>query len=311
MKVIVLGSGPAGLTAAIYAARGGQDVKLIAGAQPGGQLMLTTQVENYPGFSKPMMGPDLIDEMTKQAGRIGVNFVQDEATAVDFSSKPFRVMVGDQAHLGDAVIVATGASALWLGLQSEQRLRGRGVSSCATCDGFFFKDKEVVVVGGGDAALEEAIFLSRLASKVTLVHRRNQLRASRIMQQRAFTNPKIGFVWDSVVEEILGKEKVEGIRTRNLKTDSASEVKCSGVFIAIGHKPNSELFLGQLEMDEKGYIKVTDKTKTSVEGVFVAGDVYDYYYRQAVTAAGSGCRAAIDAIKYLEVRGEQIASQTA
>jgi thioredoxin reductase (NADPH) len=240
--------------------------------------------------------------MMKQTERLGVKFIEDDASAVNFSSRPFTVKLsGSETISGDAVIIATGASAIWLGLESEQRLRGKGVSACATCDGFFFKGKEVVVVGGGDAALEEALFLSRLASKVTLVHRRADLRASRIMQQRALTNTKISFVWNSVVEEILGEEKVQGARLKNLKTGQGSDLACTGVFIAIGHRPNSELFRGQIELDEKGYIKLENgDTRASVEGVFVAGDVYDYKYRQAVTAAASGCRAAIDAIRYLE-----------
>lgn len=307
-RVVILGSGPAGLTAGIYAARGGLDVTLVKGSPAGGQLMLTTEVENYPGFSEPILGPKLIEEMMKQAERLGVKFVEDEANTVEFSSRPFIVKAGDQMLSADAVIVATGASALWLGLESEQRLRGRGVSSCATCDGFFFRGKEVVVIGGGDTALEEATFLSKLVSKVTLIHRRDELRGSRIMQQRALTNPKITFLWKSVVEAVLGKEKVEGVRLRNLKTGGASELSCDGVFVAIGHKPNSELFAGKLELDEKGYIKSRGETRTSVDGVFVAGDVYDYLYRQAITAAASGCRAAIDAIRYLEAEEEGAAA---
>ncbi len=301
-SILILGSGPAGLTAGIYAARGGLDATVVKGSQAGGQLMLTTEVENYPGFSEPIMGPNLIEEMTKQAQRLGVKFVEDEATGVDFSSTPLKVKLSDRTLSADAVIIGTGASALWLGLESEQRLRGRGVSSCATCDGFFFRGKEVVVVGGGDTAVEEALFLSKLASKVTLIHRRDELRASRIMQQRALTNPKISFVWDSSVEDVLGKDKVEGVRVKNVKTGQVSELGCAGAFVAIGHKPNSEIFAGQLELDEKGYIKSRDETRTSVEGVFVAGDVYDYLYRQAVTAAASGCKAAIDAIRYLEAQ---------
>ncbi len=304
-SVLILGSGPAGLTAGIYAARGGLDATIVKGSQAGGQLMLTTEVENYPGFSEPIMGPNLIEEMTKQAGRLGVKFVEDEATGVDFSSKPLKVKLSDQTLSADAIIIGTGASALWLGLESEQRLRGRGVSSCATCDGFFFRGKDVVVVGGGDTAVEEALFLSRLASKVTMIHRRDELRASRIMQQRALTNPKISFIWSSYVEDVIGKDKVEGVRAKHVKTGQVSELSCAGVFVAIGHKPNSEIFAGQLELDEKGYIKSRNETRTSVEGVFVAGDVYDYLYRQAVTAAASGCKAAIDAIKYLEAQEDR------
>lgn len=301
-NVLILGSGPAGLTAAIYAVRGGLEPIVIAGDQPGGQLMLTTEVENYPGFSKAIMGPDLMDEMRLQAERLGAKFIDKNATAVDFVGRPFKVKTGDQEHTGDAVIIATGASAMWLGLESEQRLRGKGVSACATCDGVFFRGKEVVVMGGGDTALEEATFLTKFCTKVRVIHRRDELRASKIMQQRAFQNPKIDFIWNSVVEEVLGTDSVEGIRIRNVETGETSAVKCQGLFVAIGHKPNTELFRGQLDLDEKGYVVRKNESRTSVEGVFVAGDVYDYSYRQAVTAAGSGCKAAIDAIRYLEAR---------
>ncbi len=301
-KLLIIGSGPAGLTAAIYAARGGLEPIVISGALPGGQLMLTTEVENYPGFSEPILGPQLMDEMRKQAERLGTKFVDTDATSVDFSSMPFKVFVDQEAHTGDAVIIATGASAMWLGLESEQRLRGKGVSACATCDGFFFKDKEVEVIGGGDTAMEEALFLTKFATKVTVIHRRDELRASKILQARAFENPKINFLWNSIVEEILGKDKVEGIRITNVKTGETSTISCEGVFIAIGHNPNTEIFRGHVEVDEKGYAVRKNESRSNVEGVFVAGDVYDYVYRQAVTAAASGCKAALDAIKYLEFR---------
>jgi thioredoxin reductase (NADPH) len=246
------------------------------------------------------MGPELMERMRKQAERLGARFVDGDATSVEFSKRPFKVWVGQTAYEGDAFIIATGASAQWLGLESEQRLRGRGVSSCATCDAFFFKNKEVVVVGGGDTALEEALALSKVAKKITITHRRNRLRASKMLQDRAFKDEKITFKWNSEVTEILGKDKVEGIRLKDVNTGEQTELKSDGVFIAVGHKPNTELFKGQLELDENGYIIAKKNTATNVEGVFVAGDVYDYVYRQAITAAGSGCKAALDAIRYLE-----------
>ncbi|MEE9135005.1 MAG: thioredoxin-disulfide reductase [Nitrososphaerales archaeon] len=298
--LLVLGSGPAGLTSAIYGARGGLDVTVVSGLEPGGQLMLTTDVENFPGFEEPVLGPVLMKQMRSQAQRLGVKFVDDVVKSVDFSNKPFKVAVGDQTLEGGAVIVATGASSKWIGLESEQRLRGKGVSSCATCDGFFFKEKDIVLVGGGDVAMEDANFLTKFAKKVTVIHRRNELRASHILQQRAFSNEKITFIWDSVVEEILGKDVVEGVKVKNVKTGELSELKCHGVFVAIGHKPNTEILQGQLELDEKGYAVAKEQNSSSVKGVFVAGDVFDHVYRQAVTAAGSGCSAAMDAIKYLE-----------
>lgn len=299
-RLIIIGSGSAGLTAAIYAARGGVEPLVIAGSNPGGQLMLTTEVENFPGFEAGIMGPELMERMRKQAERLGARFVDGDATSVELAKRPFKVWVGQTAYEGDAFIIATGASARWLGLESEQRLRGRGVSSCATCDAFFFKNKEVVVVGGGDTALEEALALSKVAKKITIIHRRDRLRASKMLQDRAFKDEKIAFKWNSEVTEILGKEKVEGIRLKDVNTGEQTELKCDGVFIAVGHKPNTELFKGQLELDENGYIIAKKNTATSVEGVFVAGDVYDYVYRQAITAAGSGCKAALDAIRYLE-----------
>ena len=299
-RVLIIGSGPAGLTSAIYSVRGGLEPVVISGSLPGGQLMLTSEVENYPGFAEPIMGPQLMDEMRKQAERLGTKFVDTDATSVDFSSKTFKVVAGEETYEGDAVIIATGASAMWLGLDSEQRLRGRGVSACATCDGFFFKDKEVVVVGGGDTAMEEALFLTKFATKVTVIHRRDELRASKILQARAFENPKINFMWNTMVEDVVGSNQVEGVRVKNLVTGETSKIVCQGVFIAIGHKPNTEIFRGHVEVDEKGYAVRKNETRSSTDGVFVAGDVYDYVYRQAVTAAASGCKAALDAIKYLE-----------
>lgn len=298
--VIIIGSGPAGLTAAIYTSRAKLKTLVVAGTLWGGQLMLTTEVENFPGFAEGIQGPDLIDNMRRQAERFGTEFLFEDATAVDFSSKPFRISVGDKTFEGRAVIIATGASAKWLGLESEARLRGRGVSVCATCDAPFFKDKKVVVIGGGDTAMEEALVLANFASKVTVVHRRDQLRATKILQERAFNNNKIRFVWDTEVQEILGQNRVEGIRLKNVKTGEESTFATDAVFVAIGYKPNTEIFGGKIELDKKGYVVARNETKTSVEGVFVAGDVQDYRYRQAVTAAGAGCKAALDAQKYLE-----------
>jgi thioredoxin reductase (NADPH) len=262
--------------------------------------MLTTEVENFPGFPDGILGPELMENMRRQAERFGATIVFDEATGVDFSSRPFKVHVGGRIFEGRSIIVATGASAKWLGLDSEERLRGRGVSSCATCDGIFYKDKRVVVVGGGDTAMEEALTLSKIASHVTVIHRRDQLRASTILQDRAFKSERIAFAWDSEVTEILGDKKVEGVRIRNVKTEGESIISCDGVFIAIGYQPNAEIFRGQLELDPGGYVIAHDETKTSVEGVFVAGDVQDSRYRQAVTAAAAGCKAVIDAGKWLQ-----------
>ncbi len=299
-KVIILGSGPAGLTAAIYTARAELKPLVIGGAEAGGQLMLTTEVENYPGFPDGILGPELIDKTRAQAKKFGTEFIDRNATSLDFKSKPFKIFTGDEVHEAEAVIIATGSSAKWLGLPSEKRLRGHGVSACATCDGFFFKGKDVVVVGGGDTAMEESLFLTKFASKITVVHRRDQLRASRYMQERASKNDKIGFLWNSVIEEILGQDSVDGVRLKNVATGEKTELKCQGVFIAIGHLPNTELFKGHIELDAKGYVVVKNRTRTSVEGVFAAGDVQDHIYRQAVTAAGSGCMAALDSEKYLE-----------
>jgi len=301
-RVIILGSGAAGLTAAIYAARANLEPLVIEGSQPGGQLTITTDVENYPGFPQGIMGPELMEEFRKQALRFGNEMVFGDVTSVDLKQRPFTVAVGKDTYRCDALIVATGASAKLLGLESENKLMGHGVSACATCDGFFFKDKELVVVGGGDTAMEEATFLTKFASKGTIVHRRDTLRASKIMQDRAAKNPKISFIWDSVVDEVYGDPKdggVTGVRLRNLKTGKSQDFKTDGLFIAIGHEPNTKLFAGQLDLDPAGYILTHDGTKTNVAGVFACGDVQDHIYRQAITAAGTGCMAAIDAERYL------------
>jgi thioredoxin reductase (NADPH) len=298
--VIVLGSGPAGLTAAIYCGRAQLKTLVVAGAVPGGQLTLTTEVENFPGFEEGILGPELIQRMRRQAERFGAVFVQDDAKEADFKIRSLRIKTGGETYEANAVIIATGASAKWLGLDSELRLRGRGVSSCATCDGFFFRGKDTVTVGGGDVALEDTLFLTKFVNHATIVHRRDKLRASKILQERASKNPKISFVWDSVVEDVLGQERVEGVRLRNVKTGKQETVKCDGVFIAIGHEPNTAVFKGQIELDQKGYVVTRGNTATSVDGVFAAGDVRDFHYRQAVTAAADGCRAAMDAEDYLE-----------
>jgi len=299
-RLIIIGSGPAGLTAALYAARAELTPVVFAGGLSGGQLMLTTDVENYPGFPSGIMGPELMDKFRAQAERFGAEIHNIDVTRVDFGKRPFRLWVDEVEHRAEAVIIATGASALWLGVEGETRLRGRGVSSCATCDGAFFKNRDLIVVGGGDTAMEEAIFLTRFATTVTIVHRRDTLRASKIMQQRAMENPRISFVWNAVVEEIVGENKVAGARLKDTVTGEVTERRCDAVFMAIGHQPNTELFAGQLELDAKGYIVSPDCTRTNVEGVFVAGDVQDSRYRQAVTAAGLGCRAAMDTERYLE-----------
>jgi thioredoxin reductase (NADPH) len=300
-NVVIIGSGPAGLTAAIYTARANLKPVLIQGAHAGGQLTLTTEVENYPGFRHAILGPDLIKEMWAQAERFGTKFVTGDVSSIDFKTHLLRVTVeGEEAIETKTVIIATGASAIWLGVPGETLLMGHGVSSCATCDGFFFRSQELVVVGGGDTAMEEANFLTRFASKVSVVHRRDKLRASKIMQDRAFKNEKITFVWNSQVEEILGDAVVTGVRLRNVVTGQESELKCAGVFVAIGHSPNTGLFDGHVEMDARGYIVTKHGMATNRPGVFAAGDVQDIRYRQAITAAGSGCMAAMDAERYLE-----------
>lgn len=303
-NVIIIGSGPAGLTAAVYAARANLQPLLIEGIRAGGQLMITTDVENYPGFPDGILGPQLIQEMRKQAQRFETDFVSGDVTKVDLACRPFQIEVdGERTLFAKTVIVSSGARAQLLGLESEQVLMGHGVSACATCDGFFFKGKEVVVVGGGDTAMEEANFLTKFATQVDVIHRRDKLRASKIMQDRAIKNPKIGFIWDTVVEEILGAEtgQVKGIRLRNVKTNQVIDKPTGGVFIAIGHSPNTQLFVGKLELDERGYVLTRDgTTTTNIPGVFASGDVQDHRYRQAITAAGSGCMAAMDVEKFLE-----------
>jgi thioredoxin reductase (NADPH) len=312
-EVVIIGSGPAGLTAAIYTARANLNPVILEGEpsstsdQPGGQLMLTTEVENFPGFPEGITGPELMINLRSQASRFGATILTVKASKVDFSERPFKVWVGDTdaepTYIAESVIVATGAQSLMLGLEAEQRLIGHGLSTCATCDGFFFRGHDICVVGGGDSAVEEATFLTRFADSVTVIHRRDSLRASKIMQDRAHSNPKIKFLWNSVVEDVLGETSVKAVLVRNVDTGEVTEHAFSGIFVAIGHRPTTDLFAGQLELKDNGYI-VTDgkSTRTSVEGVFACGDVQDDYYRQAITAAGSGCAAAIDAERWLEAQ---------
>lgn len=299
--MLIIGSGPAGLTAAIYAARAGLEPLMVEGMERGGQLMITTDVENFPGFPDGVMGPELMEQMRKQAERFGTRIVTSNVTDVDFTQRPFKVWVGQELYEADTIIISTGASARWLGVPGEQRLTGFGVSACATCDGFFFRDKELVVVGGGDTAMEEAIFLTKFASKVTVIHRRDEFRASTIMGGRVINHPKIDILWNSTVDEVYGETLVEGVKIRNTVTDEVSDYPTDGAFIAIGHTPNTKVFVDHLELDDDGYI-VTEpgQSLTSVEGVYAAGDVTDKVYRQAVTAAGMGCAAALDAERWLD-----------
>jgi thioredoxin reductase (NADPH) len=303
---IIIGSGPAGYTAAIYAARANLSVLVLQGYEVGGQLMQTSEVENFPGFETGIMGPDMMEKFESQARRFGAEMIPEDVIAVDFNQRPFRVKTDMAEYHARAVIIATGASAKWLGLPSEQQLRGRGVTACATCDGFFFKGKDVVVVGGGDTAMEEATFLTRYVNHVTLVHRRETFRASKIMQDRAEKNPKISFLMNTEVTEVLGDEAITGLRVRNVKTGEEQTLNVEGLFLAIGHQPNTSLFKGIIDMDQAGYIIPKEHTMTNIPGVFVAGDVTDHRYRQAVTAAGDGCRAAIDLERWLESQGEDV-----
>ena len=304
--VVVIGSGPAGYTSALYSARANLDTAVFQGFESGGQLMLTSDVENFPGYKEGVEGPEMMDDLEAQAARFGAEMLPDNVEKVDFSERPFKLWAEgeDEPVLAKAVVIATGAKAKWLGLEKEQQLMGRGVSGCATCDGFFFREKKVAVVGGGDTAMEEALFLTRYASEVFLIHRRDEFRASKIMVDRARNNPKMTFVLDSAVDDILGETSVEGVRVKNVKTDEESEIAVEGFFTAIGHEPATQIFKGQVEMDDAGYVLQKEHTMTSVAGVFAAGDVSDTRYRQAITAAGDGCRSAIDAERWLEEQGE-------
>jgi thioredoxin reductase (NADPH) len=297
--VIIIGSGSAGYTASVYACRAGRKTLLLAGSIPGGQLMITSDVENYPGFPEGILGPELMEKLRKQAERFGPEIIYDDVSHVDFSKRPFTITAGNHGYEGKTAIIATGANAKWLEIPSESKFKGKGVSSCATCDGFFFKDKEVVVVGGGDTAMEEASFLANITRKVTVVHRRDKLRASQIMQDRVLKNPRVHFAWDSTVREILGDHKVTGVRLGNLKTGKETMLNTDGVFVAIGHEPNTKVFKEAVHLDAKGYVVTKNETETNIPGVFAAGDVRDYKYRQAITAAADGCKAAIDADRFL------------
>lgn len=298
--VIIIGSGPAGLTAAIYSARAELKTAVIAGNVPGGQLTWTTEVENFPGFSDGIMGPELMSNMEKQAKRFGVEFINGDVADVDLGQKPFKLSAGSNNYSAKVFIIATGASARWLGVPGEEELKGKGISACATCDGFFFKAKDVIVIGGGDSAMEEATFLTKFAKSVTVVHRESEFNASKVMQKRVSDNPKISVIWDSEVTKFNGNVKLESVLLKNRKTGEEVEKPIDGVFVAIGHVPNTALFKGKIELDTAGYVIAKDETKTSIEGIFVAGDVSDRKYRQAITAAGAGCKAAIDAERYLE-----------
>ena len=300
---IIIGSGPAGLTAGVYTTRGALSTLILGGSKWGGQLMLTTEVENYPGFPEGIQGPELMEKFRSQAARFGAEIKLEDVEAVDFSARPFKVNVGNVGYVGyegKSVIIATGADTLWLGLESEQKLIGRGISSCAPCDAPFFREKRVIVVGGGDSAMEEALVLTKYASEITIVHRRDAFRASDIMQKKVLANPKIKVIWNSEVAEVMGDIRVMGVKIKNNQTNEVAEMPIDGVFVAIGHSPMTSIFQGKIELDAKGYVAVKDHTKTSVEGVFVAGDVHDHHYRQAVTAAGFGCMAAMDVEKWLE-----------
>ena len=303
-KLVIIGSGPAGLTAAIYGCRADLDPLVFMGTKYGGQLMLTSDVENFPGFPDPVLGPDLIGRMKSQAERLGARLVQDDVVRVDFKAYPFEIHTGSGVTRALSVIIATGANPRRLNLQSEMRLMGKGVSNCAVCDGFFFRGRKVAVVGGGDTAMEEATFLSKFASSVQVIHRRSELRASAALKKEAFANPKISFIWDSAVTEVLGNGKVQGVRVKNLKTGTEREIPTDGLFVAIGYDPNTEIFRGQLEMDQKGYVVLHNGTESSVPGVFVAGDVHDFRYRQAITAAADGCKALLDADRFVKQKLE-------